>query len=92
VVEPCSLLPRGVPCCSVLQPVVSEEFSIKMEASLKMWVSAWDSKGYSPEHLDKGEHKAAPPDLTSTRFYTCMMTVTECSIPGVITHECCAIL
>jgi hypothetical protein len=44
----------------VLQPVVSEEFSIKMEASLKMWVSAWDSKGYSPEQLDKGEHEAPP--------------------------------
>lgn len=26
-----------------------------MEASLKMWVSAWDSKGYKPEMLDKGE-------------------------------------
>jgi len=26
-----------------------------MEASLKTWVSAWDSKGYSPDQLDKGE-------------------------------------
>lgn len=37
------------------QPVVSEEFAIKMEASLKTWVSAWDSKGYDPDSLDKGE-------------------------------------
>lgn len=33
---------------------MSEEFAIKMEASLKTWVSAWDSKGYSPDQLDKG--------------------------------------
>jgi hypothetical protein len=36
------------------QPVVSEEYAIKMEASLKAWTSAWDSKGYSPDQLDKG--------------------------------------
>lgn len=36
------------------KPAVSEEFAIKMEASLKTWVSAWDSKGYSPDQLDKG--------------------------------------
>lgn len=43
----------------LLQPVVSEEFAIKMEASLKTWVAAWDSKGYSPDQLDKGETGAA---------------------------------
>jgi hypothetical protein len=40
--------------CLCLQRVVSEEYAIKMEASLKTWVSAWDSMGYSPDELDKG--------------------------------------
>jgi hypothetical protein len=35
---------------------VSEEYAIKMEASLKTWVSAWDSMGYSPDELDKGNY------------------------------------
>lgn len=39
--------------CACVQRVVSEEYAIKMEASLKTWVSAWDSKGYSPDQLDK---------------------------------------
>lgn len=30
-----------------------------MEASLKTWVSAWDSKAYSPDQLDKGAEAVA---------------------------------
>lgn len=39
-------------CCQAVPG--GEEFAIKMEASLKTWVSSWDSKGYSVEQLDKG--------------------------------------